>query len=280
MQLDVFRGRDLRDVMDKVKRTLGEDAMIVRTEVKQLAYGKGVEIIASSAAEVEAFRNSLGAAAQPPREQASKGAHIGPYLIALVGPAGSGKTSTAIKMALSNHGLGDRKVGLLTLDTYRVGALAELQTYAEITGLPLEVVYARRELSDAAVRLRECDAIIIDTPGRGPEAMQARAPWHDLLHELRPDEVHLVVPAGVRLDVATHLSSAFMPLGVTHLLPTKLDEVPGDRGLAELAEAARLPVRWVTDGQDIPGNIRPAGPRIFSSLGQSAAEDTRAVAVG
>jgi flagellar biosynthesis protein FlhF len=235
MQLEVFRGRDLGEVMEKVKRALGPDAMIIRTEVRRLAFGQGVEIVASSASEVEAFRTALGSAGEPgsPR-RSSTASRIGPYVLALVGPAGSGKTTTAVKIALSRHGLGGRKVGLLTLDTHRVGAVAELQTYAEITGLPLEVVYSRRELTDTAVRLRDCDAIIVDTPGRGPQGMKTGAPWQEILHELKADEVHLAVPAGVRWDVARHLLSAFAPLRITHLLPTKLDEVPEDRGLPEL----------------------------------------------
>ncbi len=264
----------------KVKHTLGEDAMIVRTEVKELAFGKGVEIVASSAEEMDHFRRGLGGMEDHPMATRNRTPRIGPYIIALVGPGGGGKTSTAVKLALSKHGLGKHKVGFLTLDTYRVGAVAELQTYAEITGLALEVVYNRRELSGAMQRLRSCEAVVVDTPGRGPEELENRAPWHDLLREIKADEVHLVLPAGLRMDVASSLKSAFRPLGVSHFLPTKLDEVPRDRGLAELAEAVSLPVRWITDGQEIPGDLKAAGARILGSLSHTVAEETRAVAVG
>jgi flagellar biosynthesis protein FlhF len=254
--------------------------MIIRTEVKELAFGRGVEIVASSEDAVDAFCENLGGTRTGLGDPATGDSRIGPYIIALVGPGGGGKTSTAVKLALSSQGLGGRKVGFLTLDTYRVGAVTELQTYAEITGLPLEVVYNRRELSGAAVRLRGCDVIVVDTPGRVPKDSEGTAPWHNLLREIRADETHFVVPSGMRVGVALSLSSSFSDLGVTHLLPTKLDEVQDDGTLAALAEALRLPVRWVTDGQEIPGGLRAAGPKILTSLGKIVTENTRMAAAG
>ena len=98
--------------------------------------------------------------------------------------------------------------------------------------------------------------------------MGVTATWENLLKEIRAKEVHLVVPAGLRIDVARYLKASFHGLGVTHMLPSKLDQVLGDAGLAELVEQVKLPTRWVADGQDVPGDLRPAGTRILSSLGQ------------
>jgi flagellar biosynthesis protein FlhF len=193
---------------------------------------------------------------------------IGPFVLALVGPAGAGKTLTAVKLALSHHAFGRGSVGFITLDTYRVGAVNELQTYAEIAGIPVEVVYNRKELPGAMQRLRSCETIIVDTPGRVPGAMGVTAPWESLLKGMGVQEVHLVVPAGLRIDVARYLRASFQGLGVTHILPSKLDQVLGDAGLAELVEQVKLPARWVADGQEVPGDLRPAGTRILSSLGQ------------
>ena len=267
MQPKQFRGVDMREAMAKVRKAMGEDAMVLSSRVGEADDGKWVEIIAATPADVEAYRQRMSNASTPasPRPQA---AQLGPFVLAVVGPAGAGKTLTAVKLALSHHAFGGGKVGFITLDTYRVGAVNELQTYAEIAGIPVEVVYNRKELPGAMQRLRSCETIIVDTPGRVPGAMGVTAPWEGLLREINAQEVHLVVPAGLRTDVARYLKASFRGLGVTHILPSKLDQVLGDAGLAELVEQVKLPTRWVADGQEVPADLRPAGTRILSSLGQ------------
>jgi flagellar biosynthesis protein FlhF len=260
--------------MAKVTHVLGEDAMVLSSQTGATDGKKWVEIVAATARDVEEYRKRM---AGPRVGTRTLEGRIGPRVIALVGPAGAGKTLTAVKLALSNHAFGDGKVGFITLDTYRVGAVNELQTYAEIAGIPMEVVYNRKEISGALQRLRSCDAIIVDTPGRIPGAMGVTSPWEGVLKEINPAEVHLVLPAGLRPDVARYIAASYQGLGATHVLPSKLDQVLGDAGLAELVERVRLPTRWVADGQEVPGDLRPAGARILSALGQpplTAGEDT------
>ena len=262
MQLETFRGRDLNAVIRHVCRTLGDDAMIVRTEVLKRRSGDIIEVVAAHPDALESFKRDIdGGLAAAKRAQTRKS--IGPYVIALVGPPGAGKTTSAVKLALHPAGIGNRRVGLITLDTYRVGGIEELQTYAEIADLPLEVVYHRREVRSAVARLRDRQVIVVDCPGRPVEG----SGWAGVLAELDPDEVHLVLPVGLRLEVARHHIESLSDAGITHLLPSKLDDVPGDAGLADTVEAIGLPVRWIADGCEIPGNLAPAGPRILNSLG-------------
>lgn len=269
MQHESFRGRDMRDALRKVRASLGEDAMILQSRSIQEADEPVAEIVAAPAAAIDAFRLALNWGC--PGLTGSHGQQrLGPRCIALVGPPGAGKTLTAVKLALSKHAFGGQSVGFLTLDTYRVGAVDELQTYAELMGVPLEVVYNRREVDGAVQRLRHCRTIILDTPGRTPDAVGRLGPWEDLFHQIKPQEVHLVLPAGIRPDVARHLRSSLRDLGVTHFLPSKLDQVPGDTGLAELVETVGLPTRWVADGHEVPATLRPAGPRILTALGRPA----------
>ena len=184
--------------------------------------------------------------------------------MALVGPTGAGKTTTAAKLAVHPEAFGGRKVGLLTLDTYRVGALEQLEIVAEVARLPLEVAYAAGEVEGALRRLAACDVVIVDTPGRSPKADALNDEWRALLAAARPDETHLVLPATLRPDIAVSVHTAH---AATHLLLSKLDEVPGEAGVADLALALPLPARWVTDGQEIPADLRPAPARILASLG-------------
>ncbi len=269
MQLETFRGPDLHAVVHQVRMVLGEDAMIIRTHARKRAGENFVEVVAARAEAVEAFKRRLDGGAAAARRARSR-RRIGPYRIALVGPGGSGKTTAAVKLALHPRGVGgDKRVGLISLDTYRVGAVEELQTYAEIADLPLEVLYHARETRAAIHRMRGCDVVLIDTPGRW-NTESDEASWLGILRELDPDEVHLVLPAGLRIDVAGLVRERLGEAGITHVLFSKLDHLPNEDGLATLAEAVGLPTRWVVDGHDIPGSLAPAAPRILASLGTGA----------
>lgn len=269
MQLETFRGPELRLVVHQIRMVLGEDAMIVRTRVVRGEEGDEVEVIAARPQDIDALKERLdGGHAAAVRAKSRK--KVGPYVVALVGPAGAGKTTSLMKVALSPRGVAHRKVGLLTLDTYRVGALEEIQTYGEIADLPVEVAYGPGDARAALGRLRSRDVILVDTPGRGFGGGSTR--WVEVLEALDPDEVHLVMPAGLRTDVARSFLRSIPGVRPTHVLFTKLDEVPVDAALVEMAEALALPARWVADSPDIPSGLAPAGARILSALGLGGAE--------
>lgn len=260
MRLETFRGPDLGSVSARATAALGDDAMVVRTRVLRQGDATTVEVTVADGREMERLRRQLQPAPLP------AGGSGRPFVLALVGPTGAGKTTTLAKLATHAAAFGGRRVGVLTLDTFRVGGLEQVGTYAEIAGLPLEAAYDAREVPDALKRLRGCDVVLVDTPGRGPRPGGAACGWRGILAAAAPDETHLVIPATVRTDVAMAARDGFDDLGVTHLLLTKLDEVPGEAGVAELAERMELPSRWAADGQEVPSDLRPAEARILASL--------------
>ena len=97
--------------------------------------------------------------------------------------------------------------------------------------------------------------------------MELNERWNASLAALAPREVHLVLPASLRPDLASSVRGELRDAGVTHALLSKLDEVPYEHGVAELAARVALPVRWVTDGQDVPADLHAGWPRIVQSLG-------------
>lgn len=269
LHLATFRGSDFQRAFARASAALGDDAVLARTSVHRDHAGKVVEIVALPAAELARFNALLE---PPPIALPARGerGEQRPFVLALVGPTGAGKTTTTAKLAVHAGVFGGRRVGVVTLDTFRVGALEQLHTYAEIAGFPAEVVYGDDELSGALRRLAHCDVIVVDTPGRSPRQGVARAEWRLLLDRLKPDEVHLVLPAGIRPDIALALRDSYDRCYLTHALLTKLDEVPGECGVADLAAALGLPMRWVTDGQQIPADFYAAAPRVLQSLGLRA----------
>jgi flagellar biosynthesis protein FlhF len=180
------------------------------------------------------------------------------------------KTTTLAKLALNPAIFGGSKVGILSLDTFRVAAVEQLQQYAEIAGLPLEVAYDAKDLPGALKRLDKCDVVLIDTPGRSGRSREANSQWNAILKSASPDETHLVIPATMRPDLLTGVAKQFASCHLTHLLLTKTDEIDEDAMLADTCAALELGVRWLCDGQGVPADIRPARSRILAALGVSS----------
>jgi flagellar biosynthesis protein FlhF len=187
-------------------------------------------------------------------------------LVALVGPTGVGKTTTIAKLA-ANYRLREKKrVGLITVDTYRVAAVEQLRTYADIIDLPMEVVSTPREMREAVARMRNLDLVLMDTAGRSPRDEIKIQELRALLAEAEADDVLLVLSAtaGTRSLVAT--AEKFAEVGTTGLLLTKLDEATSLGHLVALTQLCRLPISYLTDGQNVPDDIQIADRRQLSYL--------------
>ncbi len=270
MLLERFRGADITHVAERARRSLGDDVMILHTRTVRDGGVPMVEVLAATSTTIDRLRERLEPTPFPNGMRLADGK---PYRIALVGPTGAGKTTTAAKLAVKRGMFGAARPGLLSLDTYRVGGMEQLATYAELADVPFEVVYDAREIDAAMKRLSSCDVVIIDTPGRSPASAELTERWRALLDALAPDEVHLVLPATLRADLAIDVGRAYAPSrqhrGATHVLLSKIDEVPRESGVADLALSIGLPTRWVTDGQDVPTDLKPGVSRILRAYGLS-----------
>src|SRR6185436_10885202 len=141
MLFESFHGTDLRQVFEEAHRALGDDCLVVRSDVQRHGARTRVHLVVASGANLEVLRRRLNPPAPVlPRTRGGRG-RSGPFIMALVGPTGSGKTTTLAKLALNPGTFGGAKVGILSLDTFRVAAIEQLQQYAEIASLPLEVAY-------------------------------------------------------------------------------------------------------------------------------------------
>lgn len=263
MRLETFRGVALNRVFDSVREAMGEDAMIVKTRVIRDGRVAEVEVTAVLAREVEEFRQRLEPGPFEAPKPRAEGAPW-PTLIALVGPSGAGKSSVAARAAATDE-LRERRVGLLVLGEHR-------RTLLPTAGEPrfecVERVLEPAALDEAILRLCECcDAVVIDTPSLAPRDGGAGGRWMAMLASATPDETHLVLPAGLRTEVAMALREDYFRCAPTHLLLTKMDEVPGGASAVELALRLEMPSRWLADAPEGFGALRAAPARILSMLG-------------
>lgn len=199
-----------------------------------------------------------------PREPlgTSGGSVLRPHVIALIGPTGVGKTTTTAKLAAAfklRHG---RSVALITTDTYRIAAVDQLRTYANIIGLPLKVVMSPEEMVAALEDLTAFDVVLIDTAGRSQHNSDRLEELAAFLDAARPDETHLVLSCASSEQVLMRTAEAFAPARPSRILFSKLDEavnfgliVNVVRGVSE--RLGTTPVSYVTTGQEVPDHIEP-----------------------
>lgn len=187
-------------------------------------------------------------------------------VVALVGPTGVGKTTTIAKLAANFHLRDGCRVGLITVDTYRVAAVEQLRTYADIIDLPMEVVAKPREMSSALERMAGMDLVLMDTAGRSPRDEMKIQELKSMLAEAQADEIHLVLSAVSSVASQRHVLQQFAEIDATAVLLTKLDEAGGLGNLLSLVRACRLPLSYVTYGQNVPDDIQPANPRKLARL--------------
>ena len=179
-------------------------------------------------------------------------------LVALVGPTGVGKTTTIAKLAANFRLREKKRVGLITVDTYRIAAVEQLRTYADIIDLPMHVVSTPREMRDAVNSLSSMDLVLLDTAGRSPHDDVKIQELKSFLLEAAADEVHLVLSATAGAASLEKTAKQFAAVGTTHLLLTKLDEAAGLGHLLPLLSTRKLPLSYLTDGQSVPDDISPA----------------------
>ena len=184
--------------------------------------------------------------------------------VALVGPTGVGKTTTIAKLAANYRLREKRRVGLITVDTYRIAAVDQLRTYADIIDLPMEVVSTPKEMREAVARFADLDLVFIDTAGRSPRDEVRIQELKSLMTEADACDICLVLSSVAGSTSLVKTARRFSEVGVTSLLLTKLDEAGSLGNVLPLLRDSKLPVCYVTNGQNVPQDIAAAEPRLLA----------------
>ncbi|HEY8490782.1 MAG TPA: flagellar biosynthesis protein FlhF [Dehalococcoidia bacterium] len=192
-----------------------------------------------------------------------------------IGPTGSGKTTTLVKLA-SHLMRSNLRVLLVCADTVRVGAVAQIQAYADLLGLDLRTAYNAADLRAAVQEDEGHDVLLVDTPGRNPNDGGQMEELRALLGAVRRKQVYLTLPAHMDAREMAALVERFEVAPLTGLIFTKLDEAAGFGGVINTLYGTQRPAAFFADGQDVLGNLEPASIRRLvrlAVLGPNEAEE-------
>lgn len=188
-----------------------------------------------------------------------------PQVVVLVGPTGVGKTTTIAKLAamqkISRDGGAPRKVRIITIDNYRIGAKYQIETYGEIMDIPVSTVESIDEMKKYRDLYEDADIIFVDTIGKSPRDYEALGRMKNLLSAVGSDaEVHLAMSATTKPSDMQEIMKQFEPFGYESIIITKLDETNRVGGILSTLWEKRKALSYLTVGQTVPSDILEADP--------------------
>lgn len=183
-----------------------------------------------------------------------------PQVAIFLGPTGVGKTTTMAKIA-ADFTFRHKKVGLITADTYRIAAVEQLKTYAEILNLKVTVVYSPGEVKEAIESLRDNDLILIDTAGRSHKNKKHFDELKALVSAANADETYLVISSNISRIAVREILEYYAFIKNYKLLFTKLDESPAAGVILNARYMTGKPLSYTTAGQSVPDDLDIANVR-------------------
>lgn len=177
-------------------------------------------------------------------------------VLVLVGPTGVGKTTTIAKLAGRYALIENKKTGLITVDTYRIGAIEQLRTYADIMNIPFRVVMTIKEMETAVDSMKDCDVILIDTTGRSSKNAMQISELRAFVNKTNSENIHLVISCTTKNKDIDIIINGYKQLNYKNVIITKLDETSTYGSILNIVEKSKVPISFVTVGQSVPDDIK------------------------
>lgn len=186
--------------------------------------------------------------------------------VMLVGPTGSGKTTTLAKLAAMYQIFQKREVSIYSLDHYRLAATEQLKFYASVIDVPFHAPLTPEAFQED-MRRDGAELMLIDTSGIGYRDTKKMEELKRFVEACEVKlEIHLTIPGGMDPAVIEKNLLAYDPVGFDKILITKLDETEFVGALVENADKFNRPFSFITNGQEVPGDIMEAGSLKMAKL--------------
>ncbi|HOP50517.1 MAG TPA: flagellar biosynthesis protein FlhF [Ignavibacteriales bacterium] len=189
-----------------------------------------------------------------------------PKVVAIVGPTGVGKTTCIAKLAVIAKLVHDLDVALISLDTYRLGAIDQLRIFSQISNIDMHIAYEPKDLPEIMYKLRNKDIIFIDTAGRAQNNINSLREIKAFFNRINIDEIYLTLSASGNTKYLYDVAEKFKILEYNAFIFTKLDEAVSFGNILNLNYTFNIPLKYVTNGQVIPDDIISANPEFIANL--------------
>lgn len=183
---------------------------------------------------------------------------VGKKIMMFVGPTGVGKTTTIAKLAARFSQIlpQKKKVGIITLDDYRIGAMEQLAWYARKMRLSIDSVSEPSDFLNKIEAIRYCDYILIDTAGHSQyDKQKINALKKFVKNDEYKIDVTLVLSASTKYEDLKDAYSSFGELEIDTLIFSKLDEARGLGNIFSLVYETKKPISYLCVGQEVPSDV-------------------------
>lgn len=188
----------------------------------------------------------------------------GPLVVFFIGPTGVGKTTTIAKIASEFKLEKGKKVSFIAADSFRIGAMDQLNNYANILDVPMEIIVEPSDLNEKIEKLKDQDIILVDTAGFSHKNTEQKEATRNLLNALDSkykSEKFLVLSVTTKYEDLKEISDAFKEICDYRLIFTKLDETNAYGNILNIKLRTKAPISYITNGQNVPDDIETVDPQ-------------------